>query len=302
MTDKKEYEWLVCTRCYTFNQAPYIVDAMNGFCMQETVFPYICAIVDDASTDGEQEVIKRYLLEHFDINDKCVAKNEETVDYALTFARHKANKNCFFAVLLLKYNHHSIKKPKISYISEWYDKAKYIALCEGDDYWIDSKKMQKQVDFLDTHPDYNIYIHNAIRVLSDGTKRPFNYIKGCKTYSIIDVMCKKWFTPTASFLYRNNIVIPKEYGQKGANGDMKILYTNCLKGKLYYCEDLMSVYNMMTPGSMSVSTPLKKLYDKKIGLLKAFNKVTTYKYFWVTYPLIAYYSVRQVVKSLQNRS
>ena len=43
--------------CITFNHAPYIVDAMNGFCMQETTFPYVCALIDDVSTDGKQDVI-----------------------------------------------------------------------------------------------------------------------------------------------------------------------------------------------------------------------------------------------------
>ena len=52
------YKYMVCTRCFTFNHAPYIVDAMNGFVMQETTFPVITIIVDDASTDGEPEVIR----------------------------------------------------------------------------------------------------------------------------------------------------------------------------------------------------------------------------------------------------
>lgn len=52
----------VCVRSFTFNQAPYITATMDGFCRQQTQFPYICLIMDDASTDGEPEVIKQYLL------------------------------------------------------------------------------------------------------------------------------------------------------------------------------------------------------------------------------------------------
>ena len=58
-------KYMVCTRCFTYNQAPYIVDAMNGFAMQETTFPVVSLIVDDASTDGEPDVIRKYISENF---------------------------------------------------------------------------------------------------------------------------------------------------------------------------------------------------------------------------------------------
>lgn len=147
-----DYKWMVRVGCMTFNHASYIEDAMNGFTMQQTSFPFVCTIIDDASTDGEQVVIKNYLNEHFNLDDKNIVRYEETDDYLLTFARHKTNLNCYFAVLFLKYNHYSIKKPKLPYIAEWNDKAKYIACCEGDDYWIDKNKLQKQYDYMNSHP------------------------------------------------------------------------------------------------------------------------------------------------------
>ena len=57
----------VVVRCFTFNQSRYIEETMNGFTMQQTNFPYVCCIVDDASTDGEQQVIIEYIKEYFDI-------------------------------------------------------------------------------------------------------------------------------------------------------------------------------------------------------------------------------------------
>ena len=162
-------DFLVCIRCFTFNHAPYIEDAMNGFCMQDASFPFVCTIVDDASTDGEQEVIKAYLQKHFDIDDPSIARNEETDDYVLVFARHKTNKNCFFSVFFLKYNHYSrpkAKDRKFLYISRWYDYAKYIAFCEGDDCWIDPLKLQKQVDFLEIHPDFGLCYTNSCKLLN----------------------------------------------------------------------------------------------------------------------------------------
>lgn len=149
---------LVCVRSITYNHAPYIADAMNGFCMQKTSFPFVCAVIDDCSTDGEQEVISNYLHEHFDLEDQSVVRNEETDDYKLIYARHKENHNCFFVVLYLKYNHYSIGKShlKNQYIKEWYDSAKYIALCEGDDYWTDPFKLQKQVEVMELHTECTI--------------------------------------------------------------------------------------------------------------------------------------------------
>ena len=146
----------VYVRCSTFNHAKFIVDAMNGFTMQQTTFPYVCAIIDDASTDGEQEVIRSYFQEHFDLTDKEIVRHEETDDYIMSYARHKTNLNCFFAVFYLKYNHYSINKDNYSYASEWADKANYYAICEGDDYWTDPEKLQKQTDFLERHVDYTM--------------------------------------------------------------------------------------------------------------------------------------------------
>lgn len=167
--------FLVRVSCMTFNHAPYIEDAMNGFCMQETTFPFVCTIMDDASTDGEPEVIKKYLQEHFDLDNKELVRNEETDDYEMTFAQHKTNKNCYFAVYFLKYNHHSIKKSKIPYIQEWQDQAKYIALCEGDDYWIDEKKLEKQTTFLESHPDYGM-VYTAYRQKNEITGKSLDII------------------------------------------------------------------------------------------------------------------------------
>lgn len=147
------YNFLVCVRCFTFNHAPYIKDAMDGFCMQQTSFPFVCVIVDDASTDGEQDVIRAYMAKNFNLEEKGVVRNEETDDYTLIYARHKTNTNCFFAVYYLKYNHYSIKKDKFTYFSQFYDHVKYHAQCEGDDYWSKGFKLQMQVDFMESEED-----------------------------------------------------------------------------------------------------------------------------------------------------
>lgn len=146
----------VLVRCATYNQSKYICDALNGFVMQRTNFPFVVAVVDDASTDGEQEVIRQYMEDSFELSNNSVAYKTETEYGHIQYAQHKTNKNCFMVAIFLKENHYSKKKPKYPYLSEWRDNVKYEAICEGDDYWIDPLKLQKQVDFLEKNPDFGM--------------------------------------------------------------------------------------------------------------------------------------------------
>ena len=152
----EQINFMVHVSCMTFNHVSFIENTMTGFTIQRTDFPFVCVIVDDASTDGEPEVIRNYMTRNFNLEDKSLVRNEETDDYTMTFAQHKTNKSCYFAVYYLKYNHYSIKKSKELYYPEYYNNAKYLAICEGDDYWIHPKKLQMQVDFLETHADYSM--------------------------------------------------------------------------------------------------------------------------------------------------
>lgn len=136
----------VCVHCMTFSQSKFIVETMNGVATQQTSFPYICCILDDASTDGEQEIIQEYLKEHFELGDTTTVRQVDTEDYQMLFARHRTNRNCYFAVYYLKYNHYRIKKSKKPYLDSWNKQVKYLANCEEDDYWSDARKLQMQYD------------------------------------------------------------------------------------------------------------------------------------------------------------
>lgn len=152
-----DYKYLVSIRCMTYNHAAYIEDTMNGFCIQKTTFPFVAVIVDDASTDGESDVIQKYLDSHFDIKN---AQKWESEDAYFVETKHLTNSNCHFAVVLLKQNLHRQKHKKVAMIKKWESIAKYRATCEGDDYWIDPFKLQKQVDYLESHPDYGMVYTN----------------------------------------------------------------------------------------------------------------------------------------------
>lgn len=170
---EKKARYKVTVKCCTYNQATYITDALNGFVIQETDFPFVCCVIDDASTDGEQEVIKKYVAENFNLSEPNIAYEKETDDAHITFARHKSNKNCFFAVLYLKRNLYNDNQKKLGLISEWTENSEYIALCEGDDYWTNASKLRMQVDFLDSNPDYGM------------SHTDFDLVEGKRNHSII---------------------------------------------------------------------------------------------------------------------
>ena len=264
MNEIDHFKWKVCVRCFTYNHAPYIMDALNGFCMQETLFPFVCTIVDDASTDGEQDVIKQYLADNFNLNDDFIIRNEETDDFLLTFAQHNKNKFCYFVVLFLKYNHYQIKKSKFQYLSEWIECAKYCAICEGDDYWTDVKKLQKQVDFLDYNPDYSMCFHNARILFEDVSEGSSMHVKvEDRDYSGTELF-NHWIVPTASMLYTKKCL---EIQTKGNNrrlyGDIIIILKCVMFGHVRGFSDEMSVYRISSSSMVHNSTRLRKAIHQR---------------------------------------
>ena len=117
--------------CLAYNQVRFIKDALEGFVMQKTNFPFEVIIHDDASTDGTTEIIKEYEHKYPNII-KPIYQTENQWRKAKTMSK-------------------TFIYPHI--------KGEYVAFCEGDDYWTDENKLQKQVDFLDSHPDYTICFH-----------------------------------------------------------------------------------------------------------------------------------------------
>ncbi len=246
MKVQDNYKWMVCVRCITYNHAPYIVDAMNGFTMQQTDFPFVCTVVDDASTDGEQEVIKKYLQDNFDLKDKAVVRNKETDDYMLTYAQHKTNKNCFFAVLFLKYNHYSIKKSKMLYISEWHDNAKYIAFCEGDDYWTDRNKLQKQIEVMESneHIKLSYTAFDTVNHFGDKIKRR-GYESNMRYSSSGDVLPKLFFRnfiQTCSACIRTEVFVSEILSNCPSKYDYAYFFAAACKGDMFYIPDITCVY------------------------------------------------------------
>lgn len=244
--------FLVRTFCATYNHENYITDAMNGFVMQKTAFPVVYTIVDDASTDMTADVIRQFIADNF-LMDTTFGYDKET-DYGhVTFVRHKTNTNCWFAAIYLKENHYSQKKSKAPYLKEW-ENAKYIALCEGDDYWTDPLKLQKQVDFLESHPDFSMCFHSAT-IITEGinlskTGARFEVIEE-REYSSTEVF-SKWIVPTASIVYRKENVLQFKMRQPDrlTRGDIGLVLQCAHTGRIWGMKDQMSVYRMQ-PNSVS---------------------------------------------------
>ena len=275
---KQEYKVLV--RCATYNHSKYIEDALNGFAMQQTNFPFVCLVVDDASTDGEQEVIKAWM------ERECDMSRAETIDIPTSIViivPHKTNASCTFAFYLLKQNLHKNKTEKMRHVTPWREKCEYEALCEGDDYWISPLKIQKQSDFLDKNTAYTMCFHNAIeRWEHDINKNNlFSKVRD-RDYSGFYLL-KNWIIPTASVMLRSSIYKTELYGKVlNCNdflyGDTPMFVTCAEYGKIRGFSDIMSVYRRNEGGL----TMMAKSYEHycRLGIhIDTFHRVFGKSYY-----------------------
>lgn len=282
--------YFVRAHCATYNHSAYITDTMDGFVMQQTDFPFVCTIMDDASTDGEQDMIKRYVKDNFDMQDTSVAYEKDT-DYGhVTFARHKTNRNCFFAVIYLKENHYSQRKSKAAYLTEWLD-TKYIALCEGDDYWTDPLKLQKQVDYLEKHENIKLCCTDTKVLTQDGDYYNWSQYHDSRVAAVEDIILfglggKGVYFQTATFVYRSSL-LEKDYPsycRKCHVGDYPLLLWAALNGGVYYMNDTTSTYRFHSQGSWTLrqkDIPIEKKlnsWHSEVNMLKGLNEWSGGKY------------------------
>lgn len=247
---KQKYK--VKVQCCTYNQSQYIEDALKGFAIQQTNFPFVCCIFDDASTDGEQEVLKRWIENH------CNSEDVVTYDHPLTIilmAPDKDNPNCIYAVHLQKVNTWG-KPDKQEIMSHWESQCEYIALCEGDDYWIDPLKLQKQVDFLDTNPEYGM-VYTYYRTLFENKKQIRCKPKDNTTY--VEMLYE---SPVATlttlirseYMSSYHEVITKFDNSSWQMGDYPQWLWVAYKSKLYCLKDETAVYRVLASSASHKTT------------------------------------------------
>lgn len=256
---KQNYRVMVS--CMTFNQRDYIEETLNGFAIQKTNFPYVCLIVDDCSTDGEQDVITRFLNCHFDM---ASAERIEIQSSSVIIARHKTNVNCTFAVYLLKRNLWKEPKLKGLHIIPWRNRCEYIALCEGDDYWTDSLKLQKQADYLDTHPDCGLVYAKARRYSQKD--RAFAGEWG-RVQDYENLLFNFSDIPTLTALYRAKVA--EDYYMSRKNdplwpiGDVPLWLYFMYKSKVKFMDEYVGVYRMLEQSACRLPDPYRQtaFYD-----------------------------------------
>lgn len=281
--------YTVYVSCKTYNQSEYILEAMNGFCIQKTNFPFICAIFDDASTDGEQKVIRKYIDDNFELFEESASYQTET-DYAyISYARHKINTNCHFVVFYLKNNHYSNPQKyagkKEEYVKDWMCDCKYEAICEGDDYWTDPLKLQKQVDYLENHKNCTLCVSEADILTSNGLLSWQRY-SSSRVVDIKDIILGGglWFQ-TATYIFKVELLndMP-ECGLRCHVGDYPLMIWAALKGDVYYLYEKTSVYRYATDNGWTkkvISYPLDKKilgWRSEIDMLLGFNEYSEGKY------------------------
>ncbi len=233
------------TLCLAYNHESFIKDTLNGFAIQQTTFPVVYVIIDDASIDHTVDVLNNFLKEHFILDDPTFGFDKET-DYGhVTFARHKNNTNCLFAVIRLKENHYRIAKSKYQYYKDWAN-TKYVALCEGDDYWTDPLKLQKQVDFLEANEDFSICFHEAKVFNQAEGKFIEDGIRCVPSETDIMELARGNFIHTMTVVYRNNPLVINDLAKINGiiTGDYVLHMLNAKYGKIKKLPDCMAVYRM----------------------------------------------------------
>lgn len=224
---------LVSIRCIAFNQKDYISDALDSFLMQKTDFPFEIVVHDDASIDGTDLIIRQYEEKFPDII-KGLYETENQ------YSKHDGSITRAINPLL---------------------RGKYIAFCEGDDYWIDDKKLQKQVDFLEANPDYGL-CYTQSKMFNQKENKIEDYVFGFNFDGFDDLVQNGNRIPTLTVCLRWDIYLKyleevNPYDKHWLMGDYPAWLYFALKSKIKFLEEVTAVYRVLGE-SLSHSKDLKK--------------------------------------------
>ena len=245
----------VLVRCFTYNQSQYIEDALNGFAMQQTNFPFVCLVMDDCSTDGEQEVIKAYLDRECDMSKAEFFEDDTTTT---TLVPHRTNVNCTFAAYLLKKNLHKVKGAKMAYVTPWREHCEYEALCEGDDYWIDPLKLQKQVNFLEKNPECGFCYTDVYTCNAEGVINKSCLLKERippKTFE--EQLISSSYMAPLTWMYRQELVTCFESNKLFTDGTFAMSLEFFQHTCPFFMDDVTGVYRVHDSGATSQKDPVK---------------------------------------------
>ncbi len=239
---KKVPKPLVSVYVATYQHRDYITDCLEGVLMQKTTFPFELIIGEDFSTDGTRDVVMEYAKKHPELIRVITADRN---------VGQKANRiRCLMAC-----------------------RAKYVAICDGDDYWTDPLKLQKQVDFLETNPGYSLCFH-AYKIKKNGVLLKPLYPRRPRDYSADELVADPGTIRVLTKLLKN-IFIGKSIDElSNYYGDSSMTSVLGTYGKAKYLSDIMpSVYVHHPGGVWTTKTPEAKLF----GSINA--KINMYRYY-----------------------
>lgn len=235
-------EPLVSICCITYNHAPYIRECLAGFMMQETNFPIEIIINDDASTDGTTEIIKEYEARYPDIIKPIYqVENQYSKGVRGMYANF-----CF---------------PRAQ--------GKYIALCEGDDYWTDPLKLQKQVDFLEANPEYVMCSHRFKILERERYEKDWYSTTSDVVYGINNLIGGEWYHHPLSVMFRSDKLDLQEYARYPYTMDAVLFFHLLKKGPGIMLNEDMAVYRIHSGGvwsGINQENRLKNEFKARIGL------------------------------------
>lgn len=252
---------LVSISCITYNHAPYIRQCLDSFLMQECDFDFEILIHDDASTDGTSEIIREYQEKYPDIIKPIIqaenqwSKGVRGINAKFNFSRAQ---------------------------------GKYIAMCEGDDYWTDPLKLQKQVDFLEKNPEYSLCCHtySVIRDINNnkdkkGEELKIKYLSHKTRINLKDYLKKKSIK-TLTVLFKSEYVNEEYFNYSFLkntpinSGDWLLFHKLLLFGDCYVFSENMGTYRIHSGG---VSQQQKNTYIRYnlICLMNSFFFSLRYK-------------------------
>ncbi len=283
---------LVSICCITYNHEKYLRDALESFLMQKTDFVYEIIIRDDASTDNTANIIREYEQKYPNIVKPI-------------YEKENGYKKGIEPISV------TLKKAK----------GKYIALCEGDDYWIDEQKLQKQVEYMEGHNNCTLCFHNAEMLFMKSKKKEIyidkraaykRYINsdGIYTASNIHLIRFGGSIPTASFMFRSKYAknFPDFYF-KCPCSDMPLKLIMTSYGYAYYMDDVMSVYRRETGTSVTdnwkneqnTNEKIERHVNKMINTINDFDKFTKYQYTDGLKISKKYYELQSLLAQGKNR-